>query len=62
MMPFALDLTSTFVIGSTLPVATTDTTMVPLSTVAKGRRLVRSLPGSGHDLPDAGKADEDDGK
>ena len=34
MMPFALDLISTFVIGSTLPVATTDFTIVPRSTVA----------------------------
>ena len=34
MMPFAFDLMSTFVIGSTLPVATTDFTMVPRSTVA----------------------------
>ena len=29
MMPFALDLISTFVIGSILPVATTDRTIVP---------------------------------
>src|SRR5688500_18691812 len=34
MMPFALDLISTLVIGSTLPVATTDRTIVPCSTVA----------------------------
>ena len=34
MMPFAFDLISTFVIGSTLPVATTDLTIVPRSTVA----------------------------
>src|SRR5207247_7826619 len=34
MMPFALDLISTFVIGSTLPVATTDRTIVPRSTIA----------------------------
>src|SRR5437016_13171100 len=34
MMPFAFDLISTFVIGSTLPVATTDRTIVPRSTVA----------------------------
>src|SRR3954467_4404468 len=34
MMPFAFDLISTFVIGSTLPVATTERTIVPLSTVA----------------------------
>src|SRR5712692_5857056 len=34
MMPLALDLISTLVIGSTLPVATTDRTMVPRSTVA----------------------------
>src|SRR5580765_3204894 len=33
-MPFAFDLISTFVIGSTLPVATTDRTIVPRSTVA----------------------------
>ncbi len=35
MMPFALDLISTFVIGSTFPVATTDFTIVPRSTVAR---------------------------
>ena len=34
MMPFAFDLISIFVIGSTLPVATTDLTIVPRSTVA----------------------------
>ena len=34
MMPFAFDLISTLVIGSTLPVATTDLTIVPRSTVA----------------------------
>src|SRR5262245_41849625 len=34
MMPLALDLISTFVIGSTLPVATTDLIMVPRSAVA----------------------------
>ena len=34
MMPFAFDLISTLVIGSTLPVATTDRTIVPRSTVA----------------------------
>ena len=34
MMPFAFDLISTLVIGSTLPVATTERTMVPRSTVA----------------------------
>ena len=34
MMPFAFDLISTFVIGSTLPVATTDFTIVPRSTTA----------------------------
>ena len=34
MMPFALDLISTFVIGSILPVATTERTIVPRSTVA----------------------------
>ena len=34
MMPFALDLMSTFVMGSTFPVATTETAMVPRSTVA----------------------------
>src|SRR3954467_9217185 len=34
MMPFAFDLISTFVIGSTLPVATTERTIGPLSTVA----------------------------
>ena len=34
MIPFAFDLISTFVIGSTLPVATTDLTIVPRSTVA----------------------------
>src|SRR5438477_10925163 len=34
MMPLAFDLISTFVIGSTLPVATTDRTIVPRSTVA----------------------------
>ena len=33
MMPFAFDLISTFVMGSTLPVATTDRTIVPRSTV-----------------------------
>ena len=34
MIPFAFDLISIFVIGSTLPVATTDLTIVPRSTVA----------------------------
>ncbi len=34
MIPFAFDLISTFVIGSTLPVATTDFTINPRSTVA----------------------------
>src|SRR5262245_41772678 len=34
MMPLALDLISTLVIGSTLPVATTDLTIVPRSAVA----------------------------
>ena len=34
MMPFAFDLISTLVIGSTLPVATTERTIVPRSTVA----------------------------
>ncbi len=34
MMPFALDFTSTLVIGSILPVATTDRVIVPRSTVA----------------------------
>ena len=34
MMPFAFDLISTFVIGSILPVATTDFVMVPRSMVA----------------------------
>ena len=34
MMPFAFDFTSIFVTGSTLPVATTDRTIVPRSTVA----------------------------
>ncbi len=34
MMPFALLLTSILVIGSTLPVATTERTIVPRSTVA----------------------------
>src|SRR5688572_3151223 len=34
MIPFALDLISTFVTGSTLPVATTDRTMAPRSAVA----------------------------
>jgi hypothetical protein len=34
MMPFAFDLISTFVIGSILPVATTDRAIVPRSTVA----------------------------
>ena len=34
MMPLAFDLISTLVIGSTLPVATTDLTIVPRSTVA----------------------------
>ena len=34
MMPFALDLISTFVIGSILPVATTDLTITPRSTAA----------------------------
>ena len=34
MMPFAFDLISIFVIGSTLPVATTERTMVPRSTAA----------------------------
>ena len=46
MMPLAFDLISTLVIGSTLPVATTDLTIVPRSTVASrdgvdvGRRAV----------------------
>ena len=35
MIPFAFDLISTFVIGSILPVATTDLTIVPRSTVAR---------------------------
>ena len=34
MMPLAFDLISTLVIGSILPVATTDRTIVPRSTVA----------------------------
>src|SRR5512138_1294197 len=34
MMPLAFDLISTLVIGSTLPVATTERTMVPRSTAA----------------------------
>ena len=34
MMPLAFDLISTFVIGSILPVATTDFVIVPRSTVA----------------------------
>src|SRR5712691_3568417 len=34
MFPFAFDLISTLVIGSTLPVATTDFEIVPRSTVA----------------------------
>src|SRR5262245_36360260 len=34
MMPLAFDLISTLVIGSTLPVATTDRTIVPRSTTA----------------------------
>ena len=34
MIPFAFDLISIFVVGSTLPVATTDLTIVPRSTVA----------------------------
>ncbi len=34
MMPFAFDLISTLVIGSTLPVATTDRRIVPRSTTA----------------------------
>ena len=34
MMPLAFDLISTFVMGSILPVATTDRVMVPRSTVA----------------------------
>ncbi len=34
MMPFALDLISTFVTGSIRPVATTDLTIVPRSTTA----------------------------
>ena len=34
MMPFAFDLISTFVIGSTLPVATTERRIVPRSTTA----------------------------
>ena len=35
MMPLAFDLISTLVIGSTLPVATTERTMGPRSTVAR---------------------------
>ena len=34
MIPFAFDLISTFVMGSTLPVATTDRVIVPTSAVA----------------------------
>ena len=34
MIPLALDFTSTLVIGSILPVATTDLVIVPRSTVA----------------------------
>ena len=34
MMPLAFDLISTFVMGSILPVATTDRVIVPRSTVA----------------------------
>ena len=34
IIPFAFDLISILVIGSTLPVATTDLTIVPRSTVA----------------------------
>jgi len=34
MIPFAFDLISTFVVGSTLPVATTDFTIVPTSAAA----------------------------
>src|SRR6476469_2511698 len=41
MMPFALDLISTLVTGSTLPVATTERTIAPRSTVAS---LVGSMP------------------
>ena len=35
MIPLAFDLISIFVIGSTLPVATTDLTIVPRSTAAR---------------------------
>jgi len=51
MMPFAFDLISILVIGSTLPVATTDLTMVPRSTVASfagstsGRRAFQGWRG-----------------
>ena len=41
MMPLAFDLISTFVIGSTLPVATTERRMVPRSTVRDLRRVNR---------------------
>ena len=34
MMPLALDLISTLVMGSILPVATTDRTIVPCSAIA----------------------------
>ena len=44
MMPLALDLISTLVIGSIFPVATTDRVIVPCSTVASrdGSMVVRA--------------------
>jgi len=49
----AFDLISTFVIGSTLPVATTDLTIVPRSTVAS---LDSGISGAGQRNPVAGCA------
>src|SRR5688572_32124497 len=47
MMPFALDLISTLVIGSILPVATTDRVIVARSTVAsRAGSIVEEAPRS----------------
>ena len=43
MMPLAFDLISTLVIGSILPVATTDLVIVPRSTVANRAGSIEGL-------------------
>src|SRR5262245_63601984 len=53
MMPFAFDLISTLVMGSILPVATTERTIVPRSTVA---RRDSGIDGAGPRYADAAQA------